>query len=175
MVNQRTRSHKIKERTKSAYAVEVSTEPGNSTNLNLFAEQVKALYRLLNQTTSTNPLSFPTPKPIASIATHGIPHYSLISQKLPKHVWIVDTEASDHISSLANSMMDYTPCNTTIDISMVDGTISLALGFGAVCLSKLKLKYVLHVPGLQCNLLSVSKLTRDMNYSVTFFSSYCIF
>ena len=61
----------------------------------------------------------------------------------------MDTGGSDRMSSLANSMMDYTPCSTTINISMANDTTSLALGFGPVCLSKLKLKFVLHV--LKCS------------------------
>ena len=44
-----------------------------------------------------------------------------------------------------------------------------------MALNGLKLNSVLHVPNLQCNLLSMSKLTMDLNYSVTFFPSCCKF
>ena len=39
----------------------------------------------------------------------------------------------------------------------------------------ISLKFVLHVPKLACNLLSVSKLAQDSNCNVTFFGSYCVF
>lgn len=38
----------------------------------------------------------------------------------------------------------------------------------------LSLKYVLHVPKLACNLLSVSKLSKDSNCRVIFFESHCV-
>ena len=44
-----------------------------------------------------------------------------------------------------------------------------------VCLPNMTLKSVLHVPKLTYNLLSVSKLTKDLNCVVTFFSSHCEF
>lgn len=94
---------------------------------------------------------------------------------LPKNVWIVDTGVSDHMASSASYMTKYMPCTTSIEISMADGTISPVMGFGTICISGLKLKSVLHVPSLQCNLLSVHKITRDMNCYVTFFPSYCLF
>ena len=37
------------------------------------------------------------------------------------------------------------------------------------------LKFVLHIPKLTCNLLSVSKLSRDSNCCVIFYESHCIF
>ena len=58
---------------------------------------------------------------------------------------------------------------------MDDGTTSPAKGHGIVCIFCLKLKSILHVPGLRCNLLSVHKITQDMNCCVTFFPSYCLF
>ena len=39
----------------------------------------------------------------------------------------------------------------------------------------LTLKFVLHVPKLLINLLYIHQITKDLNCSVTFFSSYCVF
>jgi len=72
-------------------------------------------------------------------------------------------------------MTEYTPCKDSIDISMADGTISPALGHGIVCLSNPKLESVLHVPRLSYNLLSVSRITKDMNCRVIFLPSCCVF
>nr|KYP72091.1 Retrovirus-related Pol polyprotein from transposon TNT 1-94 [Cajanus cajan] len=41
--------------------------------------------------------------------------------------------------------------------------------------SSIVLKDVLHVPQLANNLISVQKLTKDLNCSVTFFSTHCVF
>ena len=49
-------------------------------------------------------------------------------------------------------------------------------GKGLINLTKnIALKSVLHVPKLACNLLSVSKLSRDSNCRVVFFESHCEF
>lgn len=163
-----------KKNPKSAYATEVSTEIKTSPSLNLSEEQIQALCRLLNQ--GANQSGSSNPQSSASIAVQGkSKSYSLITKRLPKNVWIVDTGASDHMSCAENLMTDYTPCHSSINISMTDGTTSLALGIGTICVSKLRLQSVLHVPGIKYNLLSVNKLTTDMGCSVTFFPSHCIF
>ena len=54
---------------------------------------------------------------------------------------------------------------------MVDGSMSIVKGHGSVCVAGLQLKIVPYVPNLTCNLLSVSKLTRDMDCAVTFLPS----
>ena len=79
------------------------------------------------------------------------------------------------MSNSMDCMTEYRPCQTLIEISMADGTISPALGFGKVCISNLKLNAVLYVPGLSYNLLSVNRITNDMNCKVIFFPSFCLF
>jgi len=49
------------------------------------------------------------------------------------------------------------------------------MGEGNISIGGLKLKAVLYVPNLKCNLLFVSKLTQDMDCIVTFLPSHCIF
>ena len=98
-----------------------------------------------------------------------------MSKRLPKDVWIIDTGASDHMSNSMDCLTEYRPCKTLIEISIADGTISLALGFGKVCISSLKLNAILYVPRLSYNLLSVNRTTNDMNCKVIFFPSFCLF
>ena len=112
---------------------------------------------------------------MATTALQGNLHYSLSSNKLSKNTWIADTGASDHMACSTCSMTEYTLCDNPINILMADGTTSPAKGHGTVCISGLKLKSILHVPGLRCNLLSVHKITQDMYCCVTFFPSYCLF
>nr|KYP42346.1 hypothetical protein KK1_036255 [Cajanus cajan] len=58
--------------------------------------------------------------------------------------------------------------------------ITVANGQGVpICgsrnITSIVLKDVLHVPQLANNLIYVQKLTKDLNYSVTFFSTHCVF
>ena len=58
---------------------------------------------------------------------------------------------------------------------MAEGTQSLVKGKGSVCVGGLLLKSVLYVPNLKYSLLSMSKLSKDLDCIMTFFPSYCIF
>lgn len=60
--------------------------------------------------------------------------------------------------------------------SIVDGSLSKVIGTGSVKISKdLTLNSILLVPRLNCNLLSVSKLTRDLNCVTKFSPNSCEF
>lgn len=58
---------------------------------------------------------------------------------------------------------------------LADGNTSVVMGEGDISTGGLKLKTFLYVPNLKCNLLSVSKLTQDMDCIITFLPSHCIF
>ena len=61
-------------------------------------------------------------------------------------------------------------------VRIVDGSLSKVTGTGSVVITKdLILKFVLLVPNLACNLLSISKLTRDLKCVTNFFPTYCEF
>ncbi|KAF7826274.1 Retrovirus-related Pol polyprotein from transposon RE1 [Senna tora] len=61
-------------------------------------------------------------------------------------------------------------------VKIADGTMVKVLGIGSVkIIANLTLLNVLHVPTLTCNLLSVSKLTRDNHYAANFTSHSCSF
>uniref|UniRef100_A0A2P2IYY0 Uncharacterized protein n=1 Tax=Rhizophora mucronata TaxID=61149 RepID=A0A2P2IYY0_RHIMU len=60
-----------------------------------------------------------------------------------------------------------------IKILIADGTLSKDVGQGIVILPKILMKSVLH--NFQCNLLSISRFTKDLSCVMTFFSSYCEF
>ena len=65
-------------------------------------------------------------------------------------------------------------CNEKIYI--IDGSFTSIASKGTIPLStKLILRSVLHVPQLACNLLSVSKISKDANYRVIFCATHCLF
>ena len=69
-----------------------------------------------------------------------------------------------------------TPCNGTQTVKIADGSLTKVKGLGIVQnFENLSLKFLLHVPNLSCNLVSVSKLTKDLNYIANFHPNHCIF
>ena len=86
--------------------------------------------------------------------------------------WIVDSGASDHMTSDAKMFVSYLPLSGKDKIKTANGSSSTIAGSGTINLSdSLKLESVLHVPHLACNLLSISKLTKQANCSAHFFST----
>lgn len=98
-----------------------------------------------------------------------------VSEKIST-MWVIDSGATDHMTCSSKLFSSYTPASSHRKITIADGSITTVAGQGDIILSKsLTLKNVLHVPKLLANLVSVTKLTKDCNCSVTFFPSYCVF
>ena len=90
--------------------------------------------------------------------------------------WIIDSRASNHMTSFSNLFSSYSPCSSSEKICIVNGSFSPIVGKGLIKISKnIILKSILHVTKLACNLLSMSKLSKDVNCHVTFFESHCEF
>ena len=59
---------------------------------------------------------------------------------------------------------NYNLCSENFIVRIADGSMSKVVGIGSICLTKdLILKSVLLVPNIICNLLSISKLSKDLN------------
>ncbi|XP_074314573.1 uncharacterized protein LOC141649792 [Silene latifolia] len=90
--------------------------------------------------------------------------------------WIVDTGASDHMTSSEEMLYDIKVLNKPIVIGLPDGTIKLVHKIGNIDLTKeIKLKNVLIVPDFKQNLLSVSRLIQHTPMVVLFTNKYCAF
>ncbi|CAH9083140.1 unnamed protein product [Cuscuta epithymum] len=75
--------------------------------------------------------------------------------------------------SLFSSFHSHLPASS---VTLADGSTSPVLGSGTVVpTSTLPLSSVLSLPNFAFNLLSISKITRTLNCSVTFFPGYCVF
>lgn len=71
---------------------------------------------------------------------------------------------------------EYNLCNDNLTVKTVDGSHSRVAGAGPIPISReLTLNGVLHVPSLDCNLLSVSKYTRNHNCIAKFSLYVCEF
>ena len=65
---------------------------------------------------------------------------------------------------------------STPSVSIADGSLCSILGEGVIqTSSSLNIDNVLYVPNFHTNLLSFSKITKSLNYSVTIFPYYCTF
>ncbi|RVX01052.1 Retrovirus-related Pol polyprotein from transposon TNT 1-94 [Vitis vinifera] len=96
--------------------------------------------------------------------------------KKRKKPWIVDSGASDHMTGDATIFDTYSSCPNNLTIRIADGSLSKVAGTGSVVLSRdLTLNSVLLVPNLDCNLLSISKLTKEKRCITNFSSTHCEF
>ncbi|RVW83799.1 Retrovirus-related Pol polyprotein from transposon TNT 1-94 [Vitis vinifera] len=96
--------------------------------------------------------------------------------KKRKKPWIVDSGASDHMTGDATIFDTYSSCPNNLTVRIADGSLSKVVGTGSVVLSRdLTLNSVLLVPNLDCNLLSISKLTKEKRRITNFSSTHCEF
>ncbi|RVX23033.1 Retrovirus-related Pol polyprotein from transposon TNT 1-94 [Vitis vinifera] len=96
--------------------------------------------------------------------------------KKRKKPWIVDLGASDHMTGDATIFDTYSSCPNNLTVRIADGSLSKVSRTGSVVLSRdLTLNSVLLVPNLDCNLLSISKLTKEKRCITNFSSTHCEF
>lgn len=76
----------------------------------------------------------------------------------------------------ASLFCKYSPCSENYKVKIAEGSLSIVTAIGSIIISKiLVLGSVLLVPNLTCNLLFISKLTKDMNCVTKFFPTHCKF
>ncbi|KAF7842738.1 Retrovirus-related Pol polyprotein from transposon TNT 1-94 [Senna tora] len=110
------------------------------------------------------------------IAQSGTYSSAMTTSRTPNDSWIVDSGASDHMTSNDSLFSTLAPCKTSLQVKIAYGTMAKVLGIGSVKISDtITLLNVLHVPTLACNLLSISKLTQDNHCSANFQSHNCTF
>jgi hypothetical protein len=89
-------------------------------------------------------------------------------------VWIIDTGASNHMTGDLRLLRDLKVVQSC-PVGLPNGEQAVATNEGIVTLEGgLKLVNVLYVPGLNCNLISVSQLTDDTNCIVQVTNSLCV-
>ena len=76
----------------------------------------------------------------------------------------------------STSFTTYVPCAGNMEVRIVDGLYTPVVGKGAISLTIFfSLELVLHVSNLSCNLLSISKFTRDLNCVAKYSSTGVVF
>jgi len=97
----------------------------------------------------------------------------LLSHQKFENMWIIDLEASNHITNYSSLFSTYEKCNDNAQVVAYGSLTSIARKRD-IKLPGLTLSSVLYIPNINCNLISVSKLTRHMQCAVKF-SSSCVF
>ncbi|RVW84276.1 Retrovirus-related Pol polyprotein from transposon RE1 [Vitis vinifera] len=83
--------------------------------------------------------------------------------------WILDSGASDHLSGNKDLFSSITTTSTLPTVTLANGSQTVAKGIGlALPLPSLPLTSVLYTPECPFNLISISKITRTLNCSITF-------
>ena len=103
---------------------------------------------------------------IASVAQTSNVSACLTHSSAP---WILDTGASNHISGNKNLFSSLTFPSSLPTITLANGSPTIAKGISSVCpLPSLPLTSGFYVPNFPFNLISISKLTRDLHCLLTF-------
>ena len=80
------------------------------------------------------------------------------------------------MTGYAGFFSTYNPDSRHINVKITDGSFAVVAGTSTIVLNPhITLYDVLHVPKLACNLLSIRKLTKDLDFSVQFLQSHCEF
>lgn len=90
------------------------------------------------------------------------------------NVWIMDTGATDHMTSNLEILANVKPANAHMTVNLPNGAKAVVSHVGDVLLKNgLKLINVLYVPAFTHNLLPIHKLSRDNNYYAMFSPNSC--
>jgi len=88
--------------------------------------------------------------------------------------WILDSGASKHLTCDALAVSDTKTPSHYLPIKLPNGTSVPVHFVGQIQLSNMTLNHVLYIPSFKCNLLLISRLTKALQCSVTFFPSFCV-
>ena len=90
-------------------------------------------------------------------------------------VWIVDSGASDHVTYDLSLLHNVKKMSFTCNITMPNGKRAPITHSGSMFLrDKIEIHNVLYIPSFQYNLLSVSKLARQLSANVIFTPTSCV-
>ncbi|XP_055814401.1 uncharacterized protein LOC129884050 [Solanum dulcamara] len=93
-------------------------------------------------------------------------------------VWIVDTGATNHMISKLEMLLKESviKLDTPKDVCLPNGGTTQVTHLGSCSLpSRSVITNVFHIPEFKYNLMSVSKITKKLGCSVSFFPDFCVF
>ena len=115
----------------------------------------------------------PTSTPTTALAESGKPDTCLMSSSSN---WVIDSGATDHMVGNSSLFTTFQSHPFTSTVTLADGSKSCVLMSGTINPTPLiPLTFVLRLPHFSFNLISMSKLTRTFNCSISFFLGYGLF
>lgn len=103
------------------------------------------------------------------------PKVNMAGKNVFSSPWIIDFGASEHITHNVELLHDKKEYINGAPVIIPNGNEIPVKGVGSSTLPNgLQLNDVLHIPDFKCNLLSVSKITNDLQSTLTFWPGFCI-
>lgn len=91
-----------------------------------------------------------------------------------KSQWMIDTEAIDHMCMTHVNLLKRKQVEPPIFVRMATNELALAQSSRNVMLNnKIELKNVLQLNNFDANLISITRLTKDLYCSVIFYHDFC--
>lgn len=149
------------------------TQDQNHTEVRLTSEQINQLLSLLNKQPHNDQSGTINSNHFAGTSTHFTGNCCFLSNS--SSAWILDSGASDHICYNLSLFKSYHVLhNKNHEIIIPNGTTIKVKYIGTVVLeNNLILRDVLYVPGFKFNLVSVSKLVKEMTCNIAFTKNAC--
>ena len=89
--------------------------------------------------------------------------------------WVIDSEAIDHMTGNSSLFTTFQSHPSTSTVTLAYGSKSCVLGSETIHLTpQITMAFVQSLPQFSFNLIFVSKLTRTLNYNISFFLDYCL-
>lgn len=89
--------------------------------------------------------------------------------------WIIDSGASNHMTSTIDLLSNITSLDSSSSVHLSNGNLAKITHTGSAnILKNCRISDVLHVPHFKYNLLSVSKLTKELQCLAAFFPDLCV-
>ena len=112
--------------------------------------------------------------PITAIVESGNPNKCFASSSCSE--WVIDFGATYHMTGNSSKFSTFQSHPSTSSVTLVDGSQSCVLGLSTIFSTpSLPLSFVLSLPNLSFNLISMSKLTRALKCYISFSLGFCLF
>lgn len=106
----------------------------------------------------------------------SISHVLNVSKKPLLLSWIMDSGTTDYVTDTSKFFNTNVPCPNNRKIIIADDSLTTVAGVGNIKINlQFTLIYVLHVPKLCKNLISITKLSQNLNCKVIFSISHSEF
>lgn len=103
-------------------------------------------------------------------------HPRVVSCCLNFTSWIIDSGVTDHMTNNSHPFTNYLSCPSNEKIKNINGSFLPIGGKGLITIfESINFKFFLHIPKLICNIMYMSKLTKNCNYSVIFYNFIYMF